>query len=307
MAEEPKEYDEKLLEEINTKALSNQFFTPDNIYMDLGLFKDLPLGAINRDLILERKDEDAFRSFQTHLLEIIEVYQTREFHSVEPHFNTFGYTDAKVDAILADPSAHDQLFLMAPNSQFIYFLVRQQMKNENHSRPANKYKKQVVAKNGDYILKADDITFHINTYPLTLSVPILERTARLIGETLGANVAFMNKDPALFDEKDWETWWKDLDCFYIDQFERFCMSPVFVKHQEALDFVGTYFFIRKRHGRTARRVMKPEEIEVDLQRMSAEMGMFCDFEWLQNNETRLHGERQHVPMEDEPEDPAPQT
>ena len=62
MENDEPQFDEKMINELNEKTIKSSFFTPDFLYAELGLFKDLPLGCINVDLVINKKDRGSYSS-----------------------------------------------------------------------------------------------------------------------------------------------------------------------------------------------------------------------------------------------------
>lgn len=302
MSEEEFKIDETALEAMNQKAIQNQFFTPDYCYIELSLFKDLPLGVIYLDNLILNPDKDTFDKNQALLLDIIPSYQKRLFDTVEPYLLPLGYDDAKIDAAIADPTHHDKLFLVAPATKFLYALARHTVRNQNNSLPAAKYTKEEVAKD-QYRIKPVDVTYRINTHPLTLSKKVMEDLGQTLGESLGVNIEFMNKNPELFDQTDWDEWLSKIDCFYFDSLGRFVNSPFVNKKQGEMAFSGTFFFVRKRFERRVRHEEHAADFDTQIALIAATMSNLSEFDWIQNNDTRLTDEVEDVPMTDDQLDP----
>jgi hypothetical protein len=298
MEEKPVEFDISTLENMNQKAIQNQFFVPDNVYMDLGLFKDLSLGAVFADLIFIKEDKQTFEEVQQTLNKCIKEYQKRKFDTVEPFLAEAGYTDFVVDRLLQLDTIHDQIFIIAPNTKFIQLLIRHTIRNQNNSRPANKYKKKKLD-DQHFIMEPEEVTFRINTFPLTLTPTLLEKVAEEFGEAFGVNIVFMNKDPSLFDQIDWDTWMEKIDCFYLDSLGRFTKSPIGTKKQEDMQMTGIYVFARKRFEREVLKILNEIDFDHQVQMVTAYQGILCDFDWIQNNDLRLSEEADDVPMMDD--------
>ena len=190
---------------------------------------------------------------------------------------------------------------MAPATHFLNTLIRHTIRNQNHSRPAAKYIKNMIDKD-QYTIDAVPVTYYINTYPLTLSPKILTRLGEELGESLGVNIHFLNKDPMLFDQTDWDKWMKQIECFYLNSLGRFTRSPFVIKKQGDLEFMGCYFFARKRFEKCVMVDMQGVDFDQQIQMVTAHLDMLCDFIWLQNNEIRLTEEAEDVPV-DEVENP----
>ena len=280
---------------LNAKSMEKQFFTPDRIYADLELFKDIGLGAIYHDLIVKKNDRELFETVQRHLLENIKPYQTRKFETIEPFFKEFGYDDTFVSKALEDQINHDQIFLLAPNSKFIQLLARHLYRNANHSSPAERFE-TFVSETGEKRVRAIAVTLTINTYPLTISESAMSHMAALIGESLGVNVVYVNKNPELFDIRDWKSWLSKIDCFYCSSIVKFFEGPFILERCSDMAFVGKYMFFRKRLRRECRDL--PEsDIEFEIQRSTPQLDVMCDFAWLTHNDLRLVDDPDVKPIE----------
>lgn len=298
MDEKPTEFDIETIEKMNQKAIKSQFFVPDNVYIELGLFKDYSIGAIYTDLIFIKEDEEQFSKAQQHIIQKLRDYQIRKFDSTFDFFKDIGYSDKDIDQLLQNEAIHDQLFILSPNTKFIQMLIRHTLRNQNNSRPAEKYVKKKIDDN-HYIMEAQDVTFRINTYPLSLSSGLLQRTAEEFGEAFGVNIIFMNKDPSTFDEQDWDEWMKQTDCYYLDSLGRFTKSSIIMNKQENMEMVGVYVFARKRFEREVFHIVSQMDFDQQVQMVTAYQGILCDFEWIQNNDLRLTEEADNVPMMDD--------
>jgi hypothetical protein len=177
-------------------------------------------------------------------------------------------------------------------------LIRHTLRNQNNSRPAEKYVKKKIDDN-HFTMEAQDVTFRINTYPLSLSSGLLQKTAEEFGEAFGVNIIFMNKDPSSFDEQDWVNWMKQTDCYYLDNLGRFTKSSIVMNKQENMEMIGVYVFARKRFERAVSYLVSQMDFDQQVQMVTACQGILCDFEWIQNNDLRLTEEADNVPMMDD--------
>lgn len=296
MDKSEKPFDRDQLEALNAKTLQNEFFTPDDVYIELSLMKDFPIGVVYADAMNKDETGALFREIQTAILPHIEQYQKRMYDTVTPFFGTLGYNDETIEHLLAGGVTHDHVFLVSPSTKFLYTLIRATARNQNHSGPANKFNKRSLNTN-QYVLDVIPITYHFNTFPLTISSSILEKMATELGEALGVNIRFLNKDPSLFDEKDWDTWLKEIDCFYLDSFGRFNRSAFLLQKQSDMEFMGRYIFARKRFETRVMAANRNVDFDQQIQMITARQGMMCDFVWLQNNEARLTDTAEDVPMD----------
>lgn len=302
--EEKNLFDETKLEEMNRKAIQNQFFTPDNIYLELGLFKDFSLGALYFELLVQQKDEQKFNEVQKKVLPLIPEYQNRVYDTVEPYFDNIGYKDSDIDRILENSDYHDHIFLISPSTKFIQTIIKHMYRNQNHSAPANKYSKRYID-SSHYTLEATDVSCRINTYPLTLSETTMKSLGEELGEALGVNIAFMNKNPSLFDAEDWQSWMKNTECFYLDIPGRFTQSVCVMEKQHDMEFSGRWIFSRKRFEKEFMEMMKYEDFDHQVHLYTSRLSIFCDFEWLKSSDICLVEEPEDVSMNDDQVDPDP--
>jgi hypothetical protein len=296
-------FDAKKLEEMNAKAIENQFFTPDHVYLDISLFKDLPLGVMYSDFV-RRGDAEGFAKAQAAVMGMLSEYESRTFNSVEKFLGPLGYGDAVYDAAIADVRLHDSIFLLAPVGNYFNTLIKHTMRNQNHSRPANKFtKRRVDTKRKDlYVKEAIDVTYHINTYPLTLSPHILSKMAVEIGEGFGVNVRFLNKDPSLFDQSDWDNWMEKIECFYLESLDRFNGSAFTRDKQTDVQFLGCYIFARMRFERDKMHLVDPSDYDNQVYLVTAQQGFLCEFQWLTDVDVRLSAPPKRVEVLDLNED-----
>jgi hypothetical protein len=281
-----KPIDPKTLESMNEKAIRNSFFTPDHVYIELGLLKDFAIGAVYTDLVVNQSNPDLFKQAQSHFLTILPHYQSRLFDTVEPWFTPIGYTDQKVDQLIADPGNHDRIFLLSPTSKFLETLIKETFRNINHSGPANKVEKAMISAK-EYVLNPLEITYTFNTYPLKLSPKILASLAVTLGESLGVNIRFIAKDPDLFDADDWQSWMNKIDCFYLNDTGRFVGSQLCLEKIGNLEFMGRYLFGRKRLQREYKVSTQGLDLNTEFHRAVARLGMMCDFDWMPGDQCRL--------------------
>lgn len=299
------EIDYAAIEAINEKAIKNQFFTPDKVYIDLGLFKDIPIGVIYADKLISKCTEEEFNRVKNFVLLKVKEYQVRLYDTSDTYFSNLGYPDKKIEELLTHPRPgfHDTVFMVAPVTKFLSMLTRHTARNQNNSSPAEKYTK--IPLGGDqYTLEPIPVTYYINTYPLTLSPKLLTDLAVELGEALGVNISFLNKNPTLFDKSDWDAWMKDIDCFYLDSLGKFTRGDFALERQGNLDFMGIYFFARKRFEKEVIPDMIGADFEQQIQMLTAQIDMMCDFAWLQNNDVRLTEEKIDVPLDES--DPVPE-
>lgn len=296
MEKSDRKFSDADINHLNEKVIQSQLFTPDRVYIELGLLKDIPIGVMYTDKLLLNEDVEGFEKLQSVVLECSSEYQKRTYDTIEPFFESLGYDDSRIEELLNKKEHHDKYFLTSPTTQFLGTLIKHTVRNKNNSRPANKYTKKPIG-NKQYVLESVPITFLFNTFPLLLSSAFMTGIAREFGEAFGVNIEFMSKDPSTFDQRDWDTWLKDIDCFYLDSLGRFTKSPIAFKKQEEMEFVGKYLFARKRFEKRVMEKMKFEDFTNSVQILTSRLDIFFEFSWLQNNEVRLTEEADDVSVE----------
>lgn len=275
------------INQLNEKVIQSQLFTPDRVYIELGLLKDIPIGIMYADQVIVKNDPVGFDIVQSKVQECLSDYQKREYETIEPFFKTVCYDDNIINKLLEQREYHDIYFLMAPMTRFLNTLIRHTIRNQNNSRPANKYVKTPI-ENRQYVLAPIPVTYTFNTFPLFLSQKCMERAAEELGESFGVDVEFMCKDPSTFDDKDWDTWLGTIDCFYFDSLGRFLRCSIINKKHEEMKTVGKYLFARKRFEKSTMNLFpNKDEFYHDIQRATALLDIYYEFNWLENNQIRL--------------------
>jgi hypothetical protein len=289
------------LDRLNKQAIKNEFFTPDVLYADITLFKDVIVGAIYTDILRVPNNQVAFDTAQTYMASVLPNYQTRFYDGAGSYFDPIGYNQTRVDSLLTSPDLHVPIFLTAPSTYFFDYFLRQLALNINHSGPAEKFTKRHIDKH-HYVKDKTPVTLILNLFPLVLPIALLTKIAEDMGEGLGVNITCIAKDPALFDESDWSTWMKTVDCFFLSSLGRFCESEMTRQKQTDLEFMGRHIFARKQFPSSVEEEMKTLDIEHQIQLITAQIGVLCDFHWIQNNDVRLTGDRQSIGDHDHPQE-----
>jgi len=292
-------FDAANIESMNAKAIENQFYTPDHVYIDFSLMKDIPLGVVYADA-LQHRNEEQFTALQADVIKVLPDYQKRSYDTVDPYLKHLGYTDKTITDLLENNLSHDQVFMVSPATHFFYTLIKHTVRNQNNSGPANKFSKKKLD-NTSYTMQAMDVTYYFNTYPLNLSNELLGKIAVELGESFGVNIKFINKHPTLFDKSDWDSWLKKIECFYLNNLGSFNRNPIILEKQGNMELTGIYIFARKRFEKEVMVAMASQDFDQQVQLISSRLGVFCDFSWLQNNEARLTDEAEDVPFEDAPD------
>ena len=196
--------------------MEGQFITPDLLYLDLFLLKDLHIGAI-MSLAIERDEgEDIYNLISKNL----DNYRQRYF--LDPcHYLSLPYTKEEVDSRLADEHYHDDIYLLSPMTNVLDSLINHIFININHSAIKD---------------KVNDITVHINTYPLKLSKKLTYALGIFIRDVLQINVKLLCKPINEFTVDEL----MEYDEYYLYYFKEFS------DHKEIMKLASDFKLIKKR-------------------------------------------------------------
>lgn len=203
------------------ESIEGNLYTPDNYLIDLGLLKDFRVGALAVLLNRHQKGQFYYNEFMRNLL----YYQNREFHEICTYVDNCPITEEDIDNLLQDEKEHDIIYWCSPSTCVVNTLFSSIIYNVNHSAVKEKWGKvQIGTKT---YLKADRITFHINTYPLKLSKQALFGTLKQIAETFKVDVKFIHKAPMSYTQEEYNLY-DDmylLDCRSMLECEWFVEKP----------------------------------------------------------------------------------
>lgn len=148
--------DENELKRFNEELINSNLITPDKIYVDLALLKDLNIGVI-LSILYDRKPSmrpDEYETLYRRLIAALPEYTKRSYDDIEHLFPFLNITNAEFRARFTAPEYASFIFHNAPMTKFRHILTGQLMVNVNHSAVSG---------------KRSAIELTINTYPLQLS------------------------------------------------------------------------------------------------------------------------------------------
>lgn len=148
--------DDEEMKRFNEESITSNLITPDKIYVDLMLFKDINLSAVLSFL----KDRwktiplEEYSSLYGQVLDKLPEYNERKFDDFAHIFPFMGVSNAQIKERQQDKSYASWILREAPSTRYVDFFQAQLAVNVNHSA---------------VIGKRDPIEVTINTYPLQLS------------------------------------------------------------------------------------------------------------------------------------------
>lgn len=145
--------DQRHLERVNNLLMHDMLITPDNIYIDIALLRDLNIGAA-LTLFGNYKEQRDIEDHYKLILENVEKYRDRQFEDFCHYIPGLHMTTDDIQNRLKDTEYSDRIFRHAPSTSFVDTFSAQLAVNINHS---------------SVIGKTDPIAVTINTYPLKLS------------------------------------------------------------------------------------------------------------------------------------------
>ena len=224
--ETPKEESIKYPPENEMKAFSEamvkeRMITPDRLYVDLALLKDLHIGAIMAMALRESREkaERVYGIIQKNLSR----YRQRYFFDAAYYFSETGYTEAQIFSALNNREMADDIYRMAPMTEFLKTLIVHMAVNANHSAVLG---------------KTDDVTVVLNTYPLKLSDPFAGALMIFLGDTLNANVTLRRHQLRSFPFSELA----ECDEFYLYYIHEFSHHPDVHKALSEMKFSGKRIF-----------------------------------------------------------------
>lgn len=148
--------DENELKKFNEDVINSSLITPDKIYLDLALLKDLNIGVI-LSILYDRKPSmqpGEYASLYKQLIAALPTYNKRSYDDVEHLFPFLKISNAEFRARFTDEAYASFILHNAPMTKFRHTLTGQLMINVNHSAVSG---------------KRAAIELTLNTYPLKLS------------------------------------------------------------------------------------------------------------------------------------------
>lgn len=184
---------ESELASANAELIEASLYTPDHILVDLGLLKDLRMGAAIVALHDQGKSDEEIAKLSRYMIDNILPYVTRHFNDIPRFFPKLGVTNKELDALYADPFRHDEIFLFSPVMQFVNTFNSNLQVNANHSHVGERYTKKPV-RAGFYRKEFKPINVYVNTYPLKLSPRAKALTGRFLADAFGVTATVFYAD-----------------------------------------------------------------------------------------------------------------
>jgi hypothetical protein len=174
--EKPQTFDinEEELKKFNQDMIKSSLITPDQLYVELALLKDLTIGAL-LSFLKERKEimtQEMYSSLYDKIIAKLPEYSARSIDDIEHFFPFMGVSTEQLKERLADKRYSAFIFHHAPATKFIDLLKAHLFVNVNHSA---------------VIGKRDPIAITVNTYPLQLTKEDELITGVFLSTTLGIN------------------------------------------------------------------------------------------------------------------------
>lgn len=235
--------DPRLLDTLNSEIerqtshanmIKETLITPDRMYFDLELLRDIRLGAAITHMMEAGPAQGAV--MYEHLLERLVVWAQRTFSDFAHNFPKMGLSDAQIDARLADPQWHAQILAAAPATQFTDKTITAHLAvNVNHSAVVGK-----TERGPDGKLYAMPIRLIINLWPLTHIKPAQHRE---IGEhfarRFGVECEIIAEDPATITPEQWLSY----DEIYTAHAERMMTNAALRTAFSEMRFFNKRFFV----------------------------------------------------------------
>ena len=222
--------DEQMIKELNDGMVKCNLITPDLLYIDLSLIKDIYLGTLLTFLTKPEKKiyENEHKAYE-YIMCRLEEYRNRSFHDLKHCFPELNFTNDDLDARLNDPAYADFIFYSSPITGFLDTLKAQIAVNVNHS---------------SVIGKKNDIRVIINTYPLILNKQSQHVLGIYMSRGYGLTVQLICQDPRTMSLET---------LLSYDEVYCFCLEPFFLnlkinKAFSELKFVGKRFYMPKFFG-----------------------------------------------------------
>lgn len=180
--------DKAQFDKLNEEAITSSLITPDRLYMDLALIKDLTIGVII-SFLYDKKEHisnEEYSSLYKQMIDGLPKYIDRTFDDFEYLFPFLNKTNKEFEERLHDPKYAKFILHNAPITQFKDVLTGQLFINKNHSAVIN---------------KIDAIELTVNTYPLKLDKTDEYIVAKFLADNYKVNVNVLYIDLKNIDDK----------------------------------------------------------------------------------------------------------
>lgn len=223
--------DEEELKRFNKELIESELITPDKIYVDLVLCKDVNIGAI-LSFLKERKSSISKQDYVELYKKIIQKlpeYNERKFDDFETIFSFMDITNQQIKERLEDPLYAGWIFYHAPITNYIKIIAAQLALNANHSA---------------VIGKRSPIEITVNTYPLQLTKEYINAIGHFFTSSFGVNVKVLYLDMTNL---------KLSDIYLFDEIYTYFFKEIFDVEEirtaySSLKFVSKRLYVTKLFG-----------------------------------------------------------
>lgn len=285
------------LNDRNARDIKKQLYTPDHIYLDLGLCKDFTLGYVYHHLMTQTQPQYQEDRYQD-ILKGIPTWQSRIYDDFEAVYPGYGITNTEIEKALHNPELALSIFQHAPSTDFFITLKTELTINTNHSHVAQKYRK-IKIDDKHHRREYDAITLYINTYPLKLPISIMEGIGQYFGEMYGVNVHMLTVDPRTLTTTP--DWLKRVQVMYLSSIEDWTASAhireeldqsvqFFMKSEDALNTISSndaLFFNKRLYSRRVFSAAAQErfrssgrDFDYEMNLMTSNLNLLTTFEWI---------------------------
>ena len=181
----------EMMRELNMGALKNDLITPNFLYLDLALMRDLQIGAM-MSIAFETGETEARRIYSI-IKKNQKEYNKRYFLDASYYFKESNYSYTNIMDRLNDSKYADSIFNFSPITKFINIISTHMAINVNHS---------AIADNS-----STPIRMAINTFPLKLSDHVNKAYGLHIADLFGVETVVFCKNVAEYN------YLEDLDNF----------------------------------------------------------------------------------------------
>lgn len=196
--------------------LTDQFVTPDSLYVDFRLLKDLDVGAafsLGRE---QGRLEEIWTLIKAHA----EAYRSRTF--LDPvHYLRLPFSRDELEARISDPRWAREVYRLSPMTNVPFYLLENLLVNANHSAATE---------------KPGDVTVHLNTWPMQMDADLGGALMAWLGEALKVNVSLFSRAIADIPISDWLAW----DEYYLWN------AKAFSENDSVMDAMNAFKFSKKR-------------------------------------------------------------
>lgn len=251
----PDELSPEELKAFTEDVIRSQMFTPDRLYVDLAVLKDLEIGAIMA-LAFEEGEAAARKAYQVIQKELPE-YRKRYFADAAHYFFAAGYDNDRVKKTLYDLDWSDRIFCYAPNSEVTSVLFAHFLINANHSEVSG---------------KTNPVKMDVNIWPLKLNKTHTASLGLYLAETLRADVRIIRKDLKELSLKEA----LEYDEFYLHYINEFSHNLEINKGFTDMAFAETRIFASPICGYAFDASRSAEELRQELVQREASFEIFTN-------------------------------